>query len=426
MYSYLFAAALIFTAGFVEAQVPQKEKKFEGQAPVLRVDTSPRPVQIQHTSTFHFPEMGVSLSNQFEGARLNGVLQHEDTLIAWITPENTPINPSPWYAFKIWSAQPREIYVKLTYQDARHRYYPKLSQDGRHWTALDSARYEEFNKGEADFGVGSLPEYVRLRLPVGPDTLWVAGQELQTSTQVYAWMDSLATRPFITTEIFGKTRLGRPMLALTLGEAKLKDKVIVVISRQHPPEVTGYLAMKAFIETLAGNSQLARRFRKEYTVLAIPLMNPDGVDMGHWRHAAGGVDLNRDWAQQHHPEIRAVKNMLDKKLSEENGKLYFGIDFHSTWDDIFYTLDSTVITHAPGLVEKWLNGIEQTIPGYEVNAKANISSDGVSKNFLYNTYRAESLVYEVGDNTPRPFVRQKGMVAAEQLMKLLLGKDYLR
>ena len=35
---------------------------------------------------------------------------------------------------------------------------------------------------------------------------------------------------------------------------------------------------------------------EKFRVLAFPLMNPDGVDLGHWRHNAGGIDLNRDWS----------------------------------------------------------------------------------------------------------------------------------
>ena len=411
----------LFSYGLKAQQLP-KAKKFSGQAPVRQVDTSPRPVQLQHKTDVTFPELGVTVSNRFDGARMNGVLQREDTLIIWVTPENAPINPSPWYAFQLWAERPREVHIKLTYQNAKHRYYPKVSHDGQHWKAVDSSRYEAFNQGEEAFGIGSLPEYVRFSLNVGPDTLWVAGQELQNSKHVFQWMDSLSNLSFVSMATFGESRMGRPMRAMQISESKRQDKLVLVISRQHPPEVTGYLAMKSFVESMTGDSKLARKFRKQYTVIAVPLMNPDGVDLGHWRHNAGGVDLNRDWSQRYHPETQAVKQLLDNKLSA-GGKLYFGIDFHSTWDDIYYTLDSTVTTHTPGLMAEWLSSIEGEIPDYEINAKGNISSAGVSKNFMYNEYGAESLVYEVGDNTPRPFVREKGRVAAEQLMRLLLDEE---
>ena len=96
----------------------------------------------------------------------------------------------------------------------------------------------------------------------------------------------------------------------------------MVFGRQHPPEVTGWLAMKAFVETLNGDSKLAKKFRKKYTTYVVPLMNPDGADLGHWRHNAGGVDLNRDWSQFHHPETQAVRDFLRKK-TVEGAKLYF-------------------------------------------------------------------------------------------------------
>ncbi|MGB3586143.1 MAG: M14 family metallopeptidase [Tunicatimonas sp.] len=416
---FLLALVGLFFTVLAIAQTPVK--KYQGQGPVQEVDTSPRPIQQQYRNTFAFEDAGIYISNEFAGARLNGALMKEDTLMVWITPENAPINPSPWYAFKIWADEPKEALVKFTYQNAKHRYYPKLSRDGKSWQPLDSANYQEFNKGESDFGPNSLPESAMIKLSLDSDTLWVAGQELQTSEHIFAWIDSLSQQSYINHSDIGASRLGRPMRSVKISEAKRDDKIVFVFGRQHPPEVTGWLAMKAFVETITGDSKLAREFRQEYTTYVVPLMNPDGVDLGHWRHSAGGVDLNRDWSQFHHPETQAVRDFLRKKTAE-GAKLYFGVDFHSTWDDIYYTLDSTVTTNTPGLMAKWLSSIENNIPDYEINEKSSVNATGVSKNFLFREFGAESLVYEVGDNTPRPFVRQKGQVAAEQLMRLLLDQ----
>ena len=35
----------------------------------------------------------------------------------------------------------------------------------------------------------------------------------------------------------------------------------------------------------------------------------------------------------------------------------------------------------------------------------------------------EAVTYEVGDNTPRDFVRRKGEVAAKELMELMLASE---
>jgi len=95
------------------------------------------------------------------------------------------------------------------------------------------------------------------------------------------------------------------MNLLEIDEANSK-KALLIISRQHPPEVTGFIAMKSFIETIAGDSEQAKVFRQKFKVYNVPLMNPDGVDNGHWRHNMGGIDLNRDWQAFNQPETRAV------------------------------------------------------------------------------------------------------------------------
>ena len=49
-------------------------------------------------------------------------------------------------------------------------------------------------------------------------------------------------------------------------------------------------------------------------------MNPDGVDLGHWRHNAGGIDLNRDWSVYNQKEIKTTVDFISKTLKENNSK----------------------------------------------------------------------------------------------------------
>jgi len=402
----------------------QKEK-FQGQAPIKIVPTTSLPIQKQWKGAYDFADSDVVFSNNFVGARLNGLLKENDsTYTALITSENTPINISPWYAFKVWSKKSKTIHVMLTYQDpVKHRYYPKLSKDGLNWRALDSLNYTEYEKGDAAFGAGSLARKASLRLQVGPDTLWVAGQELQTSKHVRDWGNDLSKEKHVSRQIIGRSQEGRDMAVLTIGKAKRKN-MVMVISRQHPPEVTGYLAMKAFIETMASDSKLAKKFRRKFTVYVAPLMNPDGVDNGHWRHNLGGIDLNRDWSNFNQPETKAVKTFMEARVSDTGGKFYFGIDFHSTWDDIYYTVDPKLKGNMPGLVTDWLDAVKEALPGYDPNIRPSddLVPTAVSRNYFFVEHGAESLVFEIGDNTPRDFIKKKGQTSANTLMKLMLER----
>jgi hypothetical protein len=160
-------------------------------------------------------------------------------------------------------------------------------------------------------------------------------------------------------------------------------------------------------------------------VFVVPMMNPDGVDNGHWRHNTGGIDLNRDWSDFNQPETQFVRDFLRKKLNGTKSKLYFGIDFHSTWDDIFYTNLTESPTNMDGLIKRWFGALEQAIPDYKVNSRGSKPASGViSKAFFNKEFNAEALVYEVGDNTSRDFTILKSKTAAEKLM--ILSLEYLK
>lgn len=398
-----------------------QDKQWKGQEPIQRVSTLTKPIQLQLKKTFDLGN-GIYCSNEFDGARLNGIVLNNDTLVtALITPENTPINGSPWYAFKIWSVNKQNIYLKLTYlEGVQHRYYPKLSKDGVSWNYLDSLNYSIDTTG---MKVGESPISISMKLSLGPDTLWVSAQELITSKHINKWAEELATKPSVSLSKIGESREGRPINMLKIGESD-DHKMIIVLSRQHPPEVSGYLAMKSFVETLSADNETTQKFRKEYNVYVIPLVNPDGVDNGHWRHNSGGIDLNRDWETFNQPEVATVKKFMQEKIAASGGKFIFGVDFHSTFHDIYYTINPDLKGNMPGLVPELITAMGAEIPNYEPNIKPG-GLDGPkisSTSFLFYEFGAESVTFEIGDNTPRAFIKQKGELSAIKLMELILKK----
>ena len=389
------------------------------------METTSQPIQLQQRQVWDFAQQQVGFTNDFRGARLNNVtVLNDSSFQLTIEAENYPVNPSPWYAFKVWSSADKEVTLSFTYPQGRHRYFPVVSTDGKKWSNLDSARFiAKSDTTVAFYNYRLLPQEASMRLNLtAGDTVWVAGQEMWTSKEVYAWMDSLGEAHRLKPRVIGKTTLGREMKLLRVSKGSDR-KVVAVISRQHPPEVTGFFAMKAFIERILQDDSLSNAFRKRYDVLNVPLMNPDGVDEGHWRHNAGGIDLNRDWEAQNQPEVRQVADYFKRYMKKRKGTMVFFMDFHSTWDDIYYTIDPSLPTNTPGLTANWLAGIEESIPGYYVNHRpSKVENSVVSRNFFYQTFNTDGLVFEFGDNTTREFLKLKGTVAAEVLMTLLLNE----
>ncbi|WP_319480120.1 M14 family metallopeptidase [uncultured Draconibacterium sp.] len=413
-YYLIFAASVIF---FLSSCQP-KDTKWEGQEPIKKVSTLTRPIQYQLKKTYDVGN-GIFLSNEFDGARLNGVaLTGENEVAILITPENTPINESPWYAFKIWSETEKAIQLKITYNEGvGHRYYPKISNDRKNWTPVDSTVYLA---DTASVARGESPKFCEFTLAINRDTTWVAAQELIVSKDIYSWAGELSEKPFVSFDELGKSKEGRPINYLQIGNPESK-KMLMVLSRQHPPEVTGWLAMKAFTEKLCAPDELSEKFRKEYCIYVVPCVNPDGVDNGHWRHNAGGIDLNRDWEDFNQPETRAVRKFMQAKVAEQR-KFYFIIDFHSTYEDIYYTIAPELNGNMPGIVPKIIQAMAEDIPGYDPNIRPNAADvERINSTVsVFHEFGAEAVTYEVGDGTPRELIREKGKLTAVNLMEIML------
>lgn len=378
------------------------------------VDTRSKLVSDPIKQVFSISELGVYATNNFDGARLNNFKKINDSTIALvIKPENTPINKSPYYAFKTWSDSPRTIYFQFDYPIGfKHRYLPKLKKLDQDWTKADSADVF-FNDTIAT-----------LRMKINKDTTLLAAQKLFTSKDVKVWYSGLVKKHslLINLKSAGRSTLGRniPFLDIHSGSILGKD-IIVLLTRQHPPEVTGYMAFQSFLETILDGSPLSNSFLNNYRILAFPIMNPDGVDLGHWRHNASGVDLNRDWSYYRQPEIRQVVDAIETTIKEDNGRIILGLDFHSTWHDVFYTNPQREETTLPNFITKWFAGLEANIPDYKVNEQSNDSSKPVSKGWFLKRFNAVGITYEIGDNTHRDFIKLKGKVSATEMMKILLN-----
>ena len=379
-------------------------------------DTSDKEITFQEKKIFSFDKSGVYFSNDFEGARLNNLTQKNDSsFILKVLPENIPINPSPFYAFKVMSNTKKRINLEFDYPDGyKHRYIPKIYSENK-WSIADTLSFIEIDNKSI------------LKVVVENKSKIISGQELNSSSIVYDWVEDLIKdkREFVSFKKIGRTKLKRPFMVIDINKNETIEKpIIVLITRQHPPEVTGYFAFQSFLSTILEESDLSSKFLNRYRILAFPLMNPDGVDLGHWRHNSGGVDLNRDWSVYNQKEIKTTVDFISKTLKKNNSKLILGLDFHSTYYDVFYTNIERWSTSMPFFLDEWFLSLENSIPNYKVNEQPSISKQPVSKGWFLNAHKAVGVVYEIGDNTPRDRIKIIGRESARSMMKIMIeGKS---
>lgn len=321
-----------------------------------------------------------------------------------VTPEHAPpINPSPWYAFRYKAAGDGPVRVTLRYLEAAHRYAPKLRQGDQGWRELPATVSAE--DGSASFD-----------LPPGEGL--VAAQEVVTprdnDLKLANW-SKMSGAPVIT---LGTSHDGRPIKAIRLGRVDA-PRLVVLLGRQHPPEVTGAIAMQAFVDALAERADVLG----DVQVIVVPMLNPDGVVRGHWRANRGAVDLNRDWGTFTQPETRAVKGWLDALPTGVRPVLM--VDFHSTGRNLFYVQGDEASPAQARFLAAWLGGRETAFVGYPFTIEprnANPGS-GTAKNWFHATYAIPSYTYEVSDTADRDAARKAASELAQGLIAALASTD---
>lgn len=352
----------------------------------------------------------VTFHSDFSTARLSTcerLAKHEYHI--GILPENEPVNPSPWFGFKVQSEQNAQITLKLTFNGNNPRYLPKLSTDGTQWQNIP------FNTKGKEMWIS---------LNTGKEPIWISAQEAIDNQEYDDWLASLKKQqPSLEVETLGLSEKGRPIKAL-IKQSPKNNEWLVIIGRQHPPEVTGAMSLFAFSEALLLDEALSTPFFERFNVLMVPDLNPDGVETGNWRHNANGIDLNRDWKNFAQAETRLVRDKMTS-IVQGGGKIVFAVDFHSTFHDVFYTMpDDHDLAPIP-LMAGWLSDLDAETGWVfkTVNKSASSPDRGIFKQYIADHYKVHGVTYEVGDNTNRQLIPYVAKQAAKALVENLLDVE---
>ena len=355
----------------------------------------------------------VRIEADFPGARANACFrQAPDQVAVLIMPERAGINPSPWYAFRVRSERPRPVRIMLVYGESGHRYWPKVSVDGSSWQRLPAEDVEIAADGKS----------ATLVVDARPGPVWLAAQEIWDGPRYDTWLDATAGTGGATVSVLGWSGQRRPIHVLRAGAARPAGGTVVLVGRQHPPEVPGAFAFQHFVETLLEDEPLSRRFREVFGIVAVPNANPDGVALGHWRGNARGEDLNRDWGLFLHPETRLLRDLLASLSREPPNRPLVFLDFHATREDVFYTQRDEDPVEPPLFERRWLGCLQERMPDYPVNRKPGHNPENpTAKTWVYKAYGIPSVTFELGDDTPRETIAGLARQAAMAMMHVLLA-----
>ena len=334
----------------------------------------------------------------------------KNSIRLYLSPEDNFVsNPSPWFAFRK-SAHQEEIYIELFYEKFEHRYHPKISNDLINWKKIDMDKVKIEDNGKK----------VILTFKANSDYTYISAQEILSSAWYDSWYEIIRDIKNVTISELGNTSGGRSINKILIGN-DFENPYIFLIGRQHPPEITGAFALKAFIEQILDDNALSDDFLNNYNIISYPLVNPDGVDLGHWRHNLREKDLNRDWGFFSQIETSIIYDDIRKILNDN--EIVLMIDFHSTFKNIFYIQDE-LETAGYNFAQAWLLEHSSDRNDYKFAIKPTKNMEnGVAKNYFNSSYGIPAITFEVGDDTDRAAIINSSKNLADSMMRLLLENN---
>src|SRR3546814_11349283 len=97
--------------------------------------------------------------------------------------------------------------------------------------------------------------------------------------------------------------------------------------------------------------------------------------------------------------------------------LAFAIDFHSTWSDVFYTVEEAPSRRPGGVLRRWIDDMQQRYPGRIRESASPSGNSAVFKNWAFRQYHAPTVTYEVGDKTGSEQLHELATFAADRAMR---------
>lgn len=168
-----------------------------------------------------------------------------------------------------------------------------------------------------------------------------APQYLQTHLE--SWLASHRDDDRLRLTELTKSRKGRSVERIDIGDSPDRAGSIVLIARQHCCETMGTYVLEGFLEAALADDETGAYLR-EQGVTAIPFMDKDGVEEGDQGKNRAPHDHNRDYNEQPiYPEVRALMDHI--RRHREDISVFFDLHcptVHGEWDNKLYLVGSSL------------------------------------------------------------------------------------
>ncbi|MEQ8789539.1 MAG: M14 family zinc carboxypeptidase [Pirellulaceae bacterium] len=260
------------------------------------------------------PPGAVKITADFPGGNID--VQSNDGATVQMAPDLRGDNPWFYWYFEATAAKPGHVRFQFPEKVVGFAnggiglQGPALSTDGGatwNWMGTDqvegSVFYYDFTKrGERVRFAVTIP-YVQSNLE--------------------AFLKKNADNKHLHKSVLTKSRQGRDVELLRIGEPGEGRRPVLVTGRHHAAETIASYVLEGFLQAAMSDSAAGKAFREKYVLYAVPLVDKDGVQQGDQGKNRKPHDHNRDYGDESiYPEVRAIKQ-LDREVD-----FPFALDFH--------------------------------------------------------------------------------------------------
>jgi hypothetical protein len=142
-------------------------------------------------------------------------------------------------------------------------------------------------------------------------------------TELDAFLAKYAGNEHLKRSVLTKSRGGRDVELLRIGEPGPDKQPVLVTGRHHAAETIASYVLEGFLQAAISDTSAGKAFRSKHVLYAVPFVDKDGVEQGDQGKNRKPHDHNRDYGQQSiYPEVQAIKE-LDRAVN-----FTFALDFH--------------------------------------------------------------------------------------------------
>ncbi|WP_310820879.1 M14 family zinc carboxypeptidase [Stratiformator vulcanicus] len=192
------------------------------------------------------------------------------------------------------------------------------------------------------------------------------------------YLASIESDPYVTVHRVGKSELGRPLSVIQVGglteTARKENPCLFLYAREHADEQDGSWTVQGAIDWLRkGETAEARRLRDEITLLAIPLLDPDGAALGM------------------HDRIMTTFSYITTvpEVTQERTEAVHYTQFLTNWVNAENRLDIVHTYHNPGAAG-WHFQCAMIEPDKERAAMLNSLNNAVTRDVESSGYRVDT------------------------------------